>query len=258
MSRSSWILRMSSMTRLKSKNKNMQIGSAEWEEIIINGAKYFDVKIGSKEAGKFSIHAGELIKWNSKTNLTAITEPLEVAVKHFLDSLAPARIIPPCSSMLDMGSGGGFPGIPLKIILPSLTVSLVDSSRKKVSFLKHVIRTLGLEGINAFQARVEDLSENKERFDVVICRAFSSLDKFIESALPVLAENGIMIALKGKTGYKETESQMLLGNDNRQEGLSYDTKAIKYSLPYIDSERSLMIIRRDIISKTGKINAKIK
>lgn len=249
---------MSSMTRLKSKNKNMQIGSAEWEEIIINGAKYFDVKVGSKEAGQFSKHAGELIKWNSKTNLTTITDPFEVAVKHFLDSLASAGIIPPGSSMLDMGSGGGFPGIPLKIILPSLSVFLVDSSRKKVSFLKHVIRTLGLEGINAFQARVEDLSKNKERFDVVICRAFSSLDKFIESALPVLAENGIMIALKGKLDYKEIESARFSGSEKPGAGLLYDAEVIKYSLPYIDSERSLMIMRRDIISKTGRINAKIK
>ena len=223
----------------------MQIGSTEWEDIIINGAKIFDIQIGSKEARQFSTHAGELIKWNSKTNLTAITDPLEVAVKHFLDSLAPASIIPAGSSMLDIGSGGGFPGIPLKIILPSLSVSLVDSSRKKISFLKHVIRTLGLEGINACQARVENLSENKERFDVVICRAFSSLDKFIESALPVLAENGIMIALKGKTGYKETEPGSLLGNDNRREGLLYDTKTIQYTLPYIISERSLIIMRRD-------------
>ncbi len=223
----------------------MQIGSAEWEEIIINGAKYFDVKVGSKEAGQFSKHAGELIKWNSKTNLTAITDPLEVAVKHFLDSLAPARIIPPGSSMLDIGSGGGFPGIPLKIILPSLSVTLADSSRKKISFLKHVIRTLSLEGINACQARVEDLSENKERFDVVICRAFSSLDKFIESALPVLAENGIMIALKGKTSYKETGPGRLLDNDNKDEGLLYNTEIIKYSIPYIDSERSLIIMRRN-------------
>ncbi len=227
----------------------MQIGSTEWEDIIISGAKFFDVQIGSKEAGQFSTHAGELIKWNSKTNLTAITDPFEVAVKHFLDSLAPARIIPAGSSMLDIGSGGGFPGVPLKVILPSLSVSLVDSSRKKISFLKHVIRTLGLEGINACQARVENLSENKKRFDVVICRAFSSLDKFVESALPVLAENGIMIALKGKISHEEIESARLRGNQKQgniiASGLSYDTKIIKYSIPYIDSERTLMIMKRD-------------
>ena len=111
----------------------MQIGSTEWEDVIIKGAKIFDLQIGAKEAGQFSTHAGELIKWNSKINLTAITDPLEVAVKHFLDSLAPARIIPAGSSILDMGSGGGFPGIPLKVVLPSVSVSLVDSSRKKIS-----------------------------------------------------------------------------------------------------------------------------
>jgi len=227
----------------------MQIGSTEWEDIIIKGAKLFDVQIGSKEAGQFSTHAGELIKWNLKINLTAITDPLEVAVKHFLDSLAPARIIPPGSSMLDMGSGGGFPGIPLKVILPSLSVSLADSSRKKISFLKHVIRTLDLKGINACQARVESLSEHQERFDVVICRAFSSLDKFIESALPVLAENGIIIALKGKFSYKDNEAGRLSEDGKRSDiipsGLSYHTEVIKYSLPYIDSERTLLIIRRN-------------
>ena len=227
----------------------MQIGSTEWKDIIISGAKFFDVQIGSKEAGQFSIHAGELIKWNSKTNLTAITDPIEVAVKHFLDSLAPACIIPAGSSMLDIGSGGGFPGIPLKIILPSLSVSLVDSSRKKISFLKHVIRTLGLEGINACQERVENLSENKERFDVVICRAFSSLDKFVESALPVLSENGIIIALKGKINHKEIESARLSVKKKRGDIIAseplYHIEFITYSLPYIDSERTLMIMRRN-------------
>ncbi|RPJ15255.1 MAG: 16S rRNA (guanine(527)-N(7))-methyltransferase RsmG, partial [Desulfobacteraceae bacterium] len=178
--------------------KKMETGSREWEDLIISGAKLFDIKIGSEEAGLFSIHVRELLKWNLKTNLTAITDPFEVAVKHFIDSLAPARTIPPGSSMLDIGSGGGFPGIPLKVVLPSLSVTLVDSSRKKISFLKHVIRTMGLDGIDAFQARAEELPEKTERFDIVICRAFSSLDKFIESALPVLSENGIMSALKGR------------------------------------------------------------
>ena len=223
----------------------MQIGSTEWEDIIIRGARIFDVQIGSKEAGQFSTHAGELIKWNSKINLTAITDPLEVAVKHFLDSLAPARIIPAGSAMLDMGSGGGFPGIPLKVVLPSISVSMVDSSRKKISFLKHVIRTLGLESINACQVRVENLPENRERFDVVICRAFSSLDKFIELALPVLAENGIMIALKGKMSYNEIESARIYENKKLSEGLLYHTEVIKYSLPYIDSERTMLIMRRN-------------
>lgn len=226
----------------------MEIGSTEWKDIIINGAKLFDVQIGSDEAGQFSIHAGELIKWNSKTNITAITDPPEVAIKHFLDSLAPARIIPAGSSMLDIGSGGGFPGIPLKVIRPSLSVTLVDSSRKKISFLKHVIRTLGLKGINACQARAETLSENKERFDVVICRAFSSLDKFIESAMPVLAENGIMIALKGKLSFKENESGRVSEDGKRSDIIpsivSYHTEVIKYSIPYIDSERTMIIMRR--------------
>lgn len=224
--------------------KKIEIGTKDWEDLIIRGAKLFDIRIGSKEAGLFSIHACELLKWNMKTNLTAITDPFEVAVKHFLDSLAPARAIPPGSSMLDIGSGGGFPGIPLKVVLPSLSVTLVDSSRKKISFLKHVIRTMGLDGIDAFQARAEELPEKTERFDVVICRAFSSLDKFIGMAFPLLAEKGIMIAMKGKQEIDETGSAHGALREKRAAAeMRYNTEVIKYSLPYDDSERTMIIMK---------------
>jgi 16S rRNA (guanine527-N7)-methyltransferase len=222
----------------------MEIGSAEWQDLIIGGARLFDVRIGSKEARLFSDHAAELIKWNLKTNLTAITDPKEIAVKHFIDSLAPARMIPSGSTMLDMGSGGGFPGIPLKIVLPALSVSLLDSSRKKISFLKHLIRTLNLRDIDAYQMRAENLSGMGGRFDVVICRAFSSLEKYVELALPVLSENGIIIALKGKMSYKETESARIYENDKPHGKYLYHTELIKYSLPYIDSERTIVIIKK--------------
>lgn len=223
----------------------MEIGSEEWEKIIIEGAKHFNLQVGPEEAEQFSKHAAELVRWNLKTNLTAITDPKEIAVKHVIDSLAPARVIPAFSSMIDIGSGGGFPGIPLKILMPSLSVSLIDSSRKKVSFLKHIIRSLKLVNIDAFQVRAEDLDEKKERFDVVICRAFSSLDKFIQLTVPILSENGIIIALKGKISNSEMESAGLSGK-GRETGKSlYRTDIIKYRLPYTDSERAMIIIKKD-------------
>jgi len=223
----------------------MEIGSNKWETTIIEGAKDFDVKVGEREAGLFSIHAEELIKWNLKTNLTAITDPKEIAVKHFIDSLAPARMISASSSMLDIGSGGGFPGIPLKVVIPSLSVSLIDSSRKKVSFLKHVIRSLKLDKIDAFQMRAEDLAGRKERFDIIICRAFSSLDKFIQLSFPLLSENGIMIALKGKISHSEIESAGIIKNGRPPEKPLYQSDIIKYRLPYTDSERAMIIFKRD-------------
>lgn len=226
----------------------METGSAEWEDIIINGSRVFDVNVGLKEARQFSIHAAELLKWNLKINLTAITDPFEVAVKHFLDSIAPAGIIPAGASLLDMGSGGGFPGIPLKVVIPTLTVTLIDSSRKKITFLKHIIRTAGLDDIEAHQGRVEELDGSQKMFDVIICRAFSSLDKFVQSALPLLAPGGMIIALKGKINPDEIESVRLSDNGKqgagRISGLPVDIKIKKYMLPYIDSERTIMIIKK--------------
>jgi 16S rRNA (guanine527-N7)-methyltransferase len=227
----------------------METGSEEWKDMIIKGAGSFGVKIDSVKAGLFSIHALELLKWNLKTNLTAITDPFEVAVKHFIDSLAPARMIPSGSSVLDIGSGGGFPGIPLKVALPSISVSLVDSSRKKVSFLRHVIRNLGLCGIDAFHERAEDLTGKKERFDVVVCRAFSSIDKFISLAFPLLKENGIMIAMKGKRYSDDAGNDVALREKKTAEGIRCDTEVIKYSLPYDGSERALIVVKPQIVDR---------
>jgi len=227
----------------------MEIGSAEWENLIISGARVFDINLGLKEARQFSIHAAELVKWNLKINLTAITDPFEVAVKHFLDSIAPAGIIPAGASMLDIGSGGGFPGIPLKVVIPALSVSLIDSSGKKVTFLKHVIRTIGLGDIEAVQGRVEELAGSIKKFDVVICRAFSSLEKFVGSALPLLAPNGMIISLKGKTNTDELAS-VRISSDGRQQGAGkasdplIDISIKKYLLPYVYSERTIIIIKK--------------
>ena len=92
----------------------MQIGSTKWKNVIYDGAKDLEIQIDRMKIDQFVIHASELLKWSQKTNLTAISDPFEIAVKHFLDSIAPARFIPPDTSLLDVGSGGGFPGIPLR------------------------------------------------------------------------------------------------------------------------------------------------
>ena len=113
----------------------MQVGSTKWKNVIYDRVKDLDIQIDRGKIDQFGIHASELLKWSQKINLTTISDPLEIAVKHFLDSIAPARFIPPDTSLLDVGSGGGFPGIPLKITIPSLSVTLIDASRKKVSFL---------------------------------------------------------------------------------------------------------------------------
>ena len=222
---------------------NPPIHSAEWKHLITEGAKAFDMHLAQEKVNQFAFHALELLKWNRKTNLTAITDPLDVAVKHFLDSVAPASLIPPGASLLDIGSGGGFPGIPLKIARPSVSVTLIDSSRKKVSFQKHIIRSLGLQNIEAMHIRAEELAKAPEyanAYDVIVCRALSALEAFILMASPLLAKDGMIIALKGKLSRAETESARLRISEVFKTSKALTVK--RYALPYLKSERTIVCV----------------
>ncbi len=228
----------------------MQIGSRKWKNVIYDGAKDLEVQIDQEKIDQFGIHALELLKWTRKTNLTAISDPLEIAVKHFLDSIAPAPIIPPNIFLLDIGSGGGFPGIPLKIMIPSLSVTLIDASRKKVSFLRHVIRMLGLDNIEAFHVRAEDLSRDfisNNTYDVIISRALSSMVNLVQMSLPLLSKDGFIIAMKGKMSVKKIESALSLikkRSDIQKNSISnFNIILKKYRLPYLKSERSIVILK---------------
>ncbi len=219
----------------------MKIGSMEWQRFIVDGARRLGIAIDESATAAFSTHASELINWNRKINLTTITHPRDIAVKHFLDSLAPAGFIPDGASLLDIGSGGGFPGIPLKILKPSISVLLIDGNGKKVNFLKHVLRTLHLENIEALQIRAENLLKAPQcanSFDVIISRALSDLASFVKSALPMLAAQGTIIAMKGEVDSKELEA---LRADMPAD--HYTFKVENYRLPSIRAPRSLVILK---------------
>ena len=136
---------------------HMVIGTEEWKEVIRTGAGQLGVTLSRSAVDQFALHARELLLWNNKINLTAITEPLAVAVKHYIDAVAPAGLIPPQARLLDIGSGGGFPGIPLKIMKPSLSLTVIDAARKKVSFLNQAGRLLHLKDYRVFHMRIERL-----------------------------------------------------------------------------------------------------
>jgi 16S rRNA (guanine527-N7)-methyltransferase len=213
----------------------MDINSSEWKTLIISGAKQLGVNINDHHAGLFALHALELLKWNQKLNLTAITDAEDIAIKHFADSVAPAKMIPDHARVLDIGSGGGFPGIVLKVINPSLKITLIDASRKKVSFQKQVIRTLQLKKIDAHHIRAEEFAETANRFDIVICRAFSASDMFISMAIPFLAEHGAMIAMKGKISDSEIAAVEKLAMP-----LNAELSIEKYTLPFADADRAIL------------------
>ena len=222
----------------------MEIGSRAWLELIEDGAAAMGMTVSPAQAVLFARHAEALLTWNRTTNLTAITAPEAVAVKHFLDALVSSRYVPPNSAVLDIGSGGGFPGIPLKIMDPTLELTLIDSIRKKVSFLKYVIRTLNLKGITAHHIRAEALAEQPDMarsFDVIVCRALTGLSDFIGMARPLLKDGGVMIALKGDVSEEEISAAMALPTDDRApEKIS--VKAVSYTLPLLTLRRRLYIV----------------
>lgn len=174
--------------------------------LLIEGAKTFGISITEKTVEAFDLYLKELLKWNQKINLTALRTEREVVLKHFLDSLSAVPHLLQVSYLLDIGSGAGFPGIPIKIALPSLEVTLIDSVRKKVDFESHIIRTLALRGIKAIHGRVQDreiLEMWAGRFDGVIARAFSDLEDLLSLGAPFLKIGGVLLAMKGKTPTEE-------------------------------------------------------
>ncbi|MFZ1983872.1 MAG: RsmG family class I SAM-dependent methyltransferase, partial [Desulfatitalea sp.] len=131
----------------------MQVGSEQWRLLLVQGALEMGLPLASLHLDRMGLHAQALLEWNRTTNLTAITDPMEMAVKHFLDAIGPSIHIPCEGELLDIGTGAGFPGIPLKILRPGQPMMLIDGSRKKITFVKHIIRLLKLEKITATQMR---------------------------------------------------------------------------------------------------------
>ena len=159
------------------------------------------------ESQLFDIYLKELIEWNRKFNLTSITDPTEIKKKHFDDSLLLLQIFQLTNeSVVDIGAGAGFPGVPLKIACPEIKLTLIDSVRKKIEFLNHLIKTLGLKDAAAIWSRAEDYAgKNRERFDLAISRAVASLNILCEYCLPLVRVGGTYVAYKEESISSEIE-----------------------------------------------------
>ena len=260
------------------------------DEVLREGAGILGVALGRDEERLFMLYLSELLKWNAKVNLTAVTEPGEVVVKHFLDSLALlrilesvrkgplSRVLPPpllvasksgvergrssggrsshlaapasdtigaahsapalpgesfAFSACDIGSGAGFPGLALKVVLPGMDLTLVEPARKKAAFLRHVARTLGLAGVSVHEARVEALGgEHIGRYDALFSRAFKAPAELLALAGPLLRTGGVAALSLGP----ETALEVPPGwRVTRQEGIT---------LPFSDYRRTLAAIEK--------------
>lgn len=173
------------------------------------GAAALGLTLTETQLAAFDAYRRELLRWNEQVNLTRIVEPEEIATKHFLDSLSvwvALQRLPGAERIIDVGSGAGFPGLPLKIALPHLQVTLLESTGKKTKFLEHVVELLDLRGVTVLTARAEEAGRqpaHREQYHVALARAVAALPVLAEYLLPLVRVGGWAIAQKGQTPAEE-------------------------------------------------------
>lgn len=199
------------------------------------------VRFFMEQAEQFFEYMNLLIEWNEKMNLTAIIEPSEIILKHFIDSITILKDIKDGSTVVDVGTGAGFPGIPLSIMNPTLKITLVDSLNKRLIFLQEVIKELNLKNVKLIHARAEEFGRNKkyrEKFDIATSRAVANLATLSEYLLPLVKINGQAISMKAGNASQEIEEaqkaiKTLGGHINRID---------EFYLPQTDIARTIIII----------------
>lgn len=199
------------------------------------------ISIGREEEARLLQFLDELLRWNQSINLTAITDREEALIKHLVDALTILPLLRGDETLLDMGSGGGLPGLPLKIVMPGLALTSVDAVAKKISFQKHIIRSFALSGAVARHGRLEELGRDATlsgQFDLVVARAFASLPDCIRLARPFLRPGGRLIAMKGPEGEKEVQAAEQIIADN---GFSL-MQIERLFLPEKNGERTLITL----------------
>lgn len=215
----------------------------EPSEHLASQLRELSLEVAADTSEKLLRLLAELLRWNRTHNLTAITDPVEGIEKHLVDSLSLLPLLNGDERMLDVGSGGGFPGLPLKIACPGLFVVSVDSVAKKINFQRHAARLLGLRGFEPLHARAESLPERPGyagSFDVVVSRAFASLPVFAALALPLLQSEGRILAMKGAEGERELAEAK---SELAALGLVC-TELRQLRLPASGALRSLLVLQR--------------
>lgn len=214
-------------------------------ELLASGSDELGIALSDRQLDLFEAFTALLLDWNRKLNLTRITEPEEIAVKHYLDSLALLRFveIPPGSTLIDVGAGAGFPGIPLGIARPDLRITMLDSVRKRLGFLEAAISELDLSDVEVVHGRAEDVGRDvrfRERYDFAVARAVARLNVLVELCLPFCRIGGEFAAYKGPEAAEEVEEASgairILGG--RLEAMH------EFGLPAGGFRRSLVIISK--------------
>jgi 16S rRNA (guanine527-N7)-methyltransferase len=215
------------------------------ETLARDAQAWFNIQLSARQIAALSTYEKELLDWNQKFNLTAIRDTDSIRTKHFLDSFSCVlawKTAPP-GQLIDVGTGAGFPGIPLKLLYPNLKLTLVESVGKKAMFCQHIVRVLGLEQVDVIQARAEDLGQNlqhRERYDWAVARAVANLNVLSEYLIPLVRVGGGILAQKGESGPAEAQSaeeaMKLLGGKLKQ--------LIPVHLPGVADDRYLVVVEK--------------
>lgn len=196
-----------------------------------------DITITNRQLEQFSLYFSELIAWNKKLNLTSITDPYEVYLKHFFDSISLVRAMSfDTQTLLDVGSGAGFPSIPLKIMFPSLQITILDALQKRIDFLKELTNTLGVDA-SLVHGRAEEYDQ-REQFDIVTARAVANLQILSELCIPFVREEGYFLAMKGPNYNPELQAAT-----NALEILGAEVEDI-FTYPIEELNRSIIKIKK--------------
>ncbi len=214
----------------------------DYLKLLANGSKQLNIDLSRLQIEQLGIYLKQLREFNSRFNLTFIIEPADIVIKHFLDSLSllSTGYVVDGKSLVDIGSGAGFPGLVLKIALPSLKLTLLESNRKKTLFMQHMIEMLSLNETQAQSLRAEDFGQTNHRgqFDLVTSRALSSLATSLEYAIPLLKNEGMYLAMKAKLENEPSTKKacQILGCR------FVETK--KVEVPYLEAERNIVIYKK--------------
>lgn len=215
------------------------------EEQFLQALKEHQINLTDKQIAQFKTYFQELVEWNEKMNLTAITDEPSVYLKHFFDSISAAFYVDFTGkkTICDVGAGAGFPSIPLKICFPELRVTIVDSLNKRIGFLEHLAEKLELEHVEFVHARAEDFGQNKayrEKFDIVTARAVARLSVLAELCIPLAKKGGLFVAMKGAAANEELADAKrpltVLGAKIKEE--------FSFLLPMEESERNIFVFSK--------------